>query len=82
MATSKSDTIADQLRAAIADTGLSSAELARRAAIDPAPVIRFVAGTRGLTLETAGRICEALGLRLTGATRARGRPRTSKEGRP
>ncbi len=56
--------LGDQLRAAIADRGLSGAEVARMAGVDPRIVGRFLAGRRDLYLATADRIARALGLRL------------------
>ena len=57
-------TLAEQLRAAIADRGLSGGEVARLAGVDRRGVNRFLAGDKDLTLDTAGRITAALGLRL------------------
>lgn len=74
MGLAKAEQLPDQLRRSIVASGLSSAELARRSGVDLAQVLRFVSGERDIRLETAGRICEALGLNLATAARARGRP--------
>lgn len=42
----------------------SAAKLAARAGLSPRIVARFLAGKRGLTLESAARLAEALKLRL------------------
>ena len=68
----------DQLRQAIEDSGLSSSEIARQAEISHAQVLRFLSGERDLRLETAGLICQALGLALAEASRGRGRPKKTK----
>ncbi len=43
----------------------SARSLADQADIEPASLCRFLAGARGLTLETADRLAGALGLRLS-----------------
>lgn len=56
--------LSDQLRAAIAACGLSTNAVAQAAGV-PSPVLqRFVAGQRGITLETAGKLARYLGLVL------------------
>ncbi len=53
-----------QLQAAIAATGQSLYSIAQASGV-PAPVLqRFVNGQRGITLETAGKLAEYLGLAL------------------
>jgi hypothetical protein len=64
----------DQLRLAIGESGLSCSALGRLAGVDHGQVLRFLQGT-DIRLETAGRICAALGLSLAAPARPRGRPR-------
>lgn len=61
----KPTTIADALRAAIKDSGLSYSELAKRAKLAESSISRFMQGQRDLTLQVAGRLCLVLGLGLT-----------------
>jgi len=61
--TNKTD-LAEQLRDAFAKSGLSRFELARRSAVPYSVVHRFMGGDRGITLDTASRLCEALGVEL------------------
>jgi transcriptional regulator with XRE-family HTH domain len=56
--------LSDQLRAVIAGRKLSAFAVAIAAGLDPAIVSRFVARERSLSLASADRIAEALGLRL------------------
>ena len=58
----RQDGLADQLRAAIAESGLTRAEIARRSGLSYSVVHGAAAGTRDLTVGTATRLCEALGL--------------------
>jgi len=55
-------TLAEQLRELIADSELSNYELGRQANVAEASIWRFRKGERDLTLETAGRLCEVLGV--------------------
>jgi hypothetical protein len=68
--------LCDQLRAAIVASPHSARELARLAEVDPCQVHRFIALQKGLTLETAGFLCRALGLHLVSSKRP-GRPKTT-----
>ena len=52
------------LQQAIRDSDLSQNEIARRAGIDPGMVCRFVNGQRGMTLATAARVADVLGLEI------------------
>ena len=63
------------LQRAIRESDLSQNEIARRAGIDPGMVCRFVNGQRGMTLATAARVADVLGLDLRLA-----RKRTTKKG--
>jgi len=56
--------LADQLRRAIRESGLSPYRVATDAGVDRAVLSRFLRGERGLNLDTASRICELLGLML------------------
>ena len=56
--------LTDQLRKAILDSGVTQYRIAKDTGV-PQPVLcRFVSGERGITLETAGRLCGYLRLRL------------------
>ena len=52
------------LQQAIRDSKLSQSEIARRANIDVGMVSRFLHGSRGITLATAERLADSLGLEL------------------
>ena len=52
------------LQEAIRGSDLSQNEIARRAGIDPGQVCRFVNGQRGMTLATAARVADVLGLEI------------------
>jgi plasmid maintenance system antidote protein VapI len=56
--------LADALRKAIQDSGLSYNELRRRAGVNQAQVSRFMVGERDLTLQVASRLCLSLGYEL------------------
>jgi transcriptional regulator with XRE-family HTH domain len=66
----------DQLRQAIKDSGLSPLELAERCGVANPIIYRFVNGVRGLSLSSAAKIAEVLGLELRakGAKGAKKRP--------
>jgi plasmid maintenance system antidote protein VapI len=53
-----------QLRTAIEESGQIHYRIAQKAGIAPALITRFFNGDRGLTLESAGKITDALGLKL------------------
>jgi hypothetical protein len=65
--------IQDQLRRAIADSELNLHRISKGAGIVYPVLYRFVNGERDLTLETADKLCEFFGMRLT-------RPRRPKKG--
>ncbi len=52
------------LQQAIRDSDLSQNEIARRARIDSGMVCRFVNSERGMTLATAAKVADVLGLDL------------------
>lgn len=56
--------LAEQLRAAFAESGLSRFELARRAGLSYAVVHRFIGGDRDITIGTASKLANVLGLEL------------------
>ncbi len=56
--------LGEQIREAIADSGMSRFKLAKRSGVPYSGVHRFVGGQRGLTLDTASKLCEVLGLEL------------------
>lgn len=58
-------TLADALRDAVRDSGLSYHDLARRAKTDQGTISRFMLGQRDLTLAVASRLCLVLGFGLT-----------------
>ncbi len=68
MTQSTAATLSDQLRAAIRGSGLSLYKLAKRTRVDHGQLSRFLRGERSITLETADRIAEELGLRLARST--------------
>ncbi len=68
--TRKVDLAAD-IRRAIRQSGLTPYRIATDADVDRAIMTRFVNGERGLTLTTASRICEVLGLELRPVRRTR-----------
>lgn len=56
--------LSEQLRRAIKESGLTPYRIATDAGVDRAVMTRFVNGSRGLTLDTASRIADYLGLEL------------------
>jgi plasmid maintenance system antidote protein VapI len=63
--------LAARIRRAIRESDLTPYRIATDADVDRAIMTRFVNGERGLTLTTASRICEVLGLELRPARRTR-----------
>jgi len=62
--TTKPD-LAEQLRQAIVNSGLSQHQIAERSGVAQPHVSRFVSGARAtVTLQTASKLAAALGLRL------------------
>jgi DNA-binding phage protein len=68
-------TISARLREAVRTSGRSMCATAREAGIDKASLSRFLSGERSLTLESAERLAEALGLRLVAGRRGRRKAR-------
>jgi transcriptional regulator with XRE-family HTH domain len=58
--------VAASLRQAILDSGISLNQLGQRTGIHHSRLSRFVREERDLTLAAVDRLCEVLGLRLTG----------------
>jgi plasmid maintenance system antidote protein VapI len=58
--------LADQLRRAVANCGMSLNRLAKETGVHAAQLSRFLRAERTLTLPAAARLCAFLGLRLTG----------------
>jgi len=65
MVKKKADTLVEQLRAAIVESGMSDNRLGNEAGVPSQTLGRFKRGERDLTLETASRIAAYLGLELT-----------------
>lgn len=52
------------VRDAMKDSGLTPYAIARDSGVDYSQITRFLHGQRGLTLDSASKICELLGLEL------------------
>jgi len=61
------------LRRAIRQSGMTPYRVSKEAGVDRAVMVRFVNGDRGITLDTASRICAVLGLELKPTRRRKGR---------
>lgn len=57
-------TLADQLRAAVADSGLSHYRIAKDTGISQPIITRFVNGDRSVSLDTAGKLAAYFGMSL------------------
>lgn len=68
----KVQTVSEQLRAAIRDSGESMLATARAAEIDKASMSRFLSGERGLRLDAVDRLCVHFGLRLVAMRKDKG----------
>ena len=66
-------TLQDQLRQAVQDSGLTLYAIAKGAGIAYPVLYRFASGERDLTLQTASRLTDFFGMRLT-------RPKRPKKG--
>ena len=56
--------VPDQLRQAMADSGLSNYAIEQATGISRTVLGRFTNGKRGISLETAGKIMKSLGIEL------------------
>jgi plasmid maintenance system antidote protein VapI len=56
--------LADSLKEAIQNSGLTAYRVAKMAGVTQPVIDRFTKGERGLTLETAGKIAQVLGYEL------------------
>ncbi len=54
----------EQLRQAVAGCGETRYRVAKDSGVDYSVLLRFVADERGITLDTAGKLCDYLGLEL------------------
>lgn len=61
----RDEEISELLRQAVRDSGLSELAIAKRAGIDQSQLNRFQRKERGLTLASASKVADALGLKLT-----------------
>ena len=61
----KSQSLVDQLRQAIAESGETEYAIAKGAGVSQSVVNRFVHGERGISLDTAARLCAHLELKLS-----------------
>ena len=57
-------TIVDQLQKAIANSGQTEYAIAKRAGVSQSVLNRFMNGERGISLQTASKLCTCLGLSL------------------
>ena len=64
---SRFDSLGEALRKAIRDSPQPAAEIAAKAHLSPLALSKFLAGERDIPLETADRLAEVLGIKLTGS---------------
>ena len=62
--TAKKRNIVDQLRQAIRDSGQTEYAIAKASGVSQSVVNRFSTGERGISLDTAAKLCEYLDLDL------------------
>jgi transcriptional regulator with XRE-family HTH domain len=60
-------TLAETIRQAIADSGLSRYAIAERSGVDEGTLSKFVRGLKTINVETADKLMEILGLEVTPA---------------
>jgi plasmid maintenance system antidote protein VapI len=65
-------TLAETLREAIADSGMSHYAIAERSGVDEAALSKFVRGLKTINIETADKLMIVLGLEVRATKRARG----------
>lgn len=70
--------IAEQLRRAIEQSGKSRYRIAQESGVAEAVLSRFMSGERDLKLETANRLCAALGLQVLLVLKAKRGPKKPK----
>jgi len=66
-----------QIRAAIKDSGLTIYRLAKDSGVSQPVLCRFVNGKRGITLATASKLVETLGLELVAKKKSRAKKKTN-----
>ncbi len=64
-------TLSDAIREAIRRDGRSTYALANDSGVSRPQIVRFINGTRELTLPVASKLCAALGLELRSVRRAK-----------
>lgn len=70
--------LAEQLRRAWRESGLSRYMLAKRSGVGYSIIHRFAAGERDLKLQTASKLCDVLGLELRPAGPVSRRTKSAK----
>jgi len=60
-----SDTLTDQIREAVRQSGLTHYRICQETGIDKASMSKFVSGERGLSLAHLDKLAALLGLRIT-----------------
>ena len=63
--------LAKQIKAAYSKSGMTRFVLTKRSGVSYAIVHRFISDDRGITIDTASKLCETLGLELTSVTAKR-----------
>jgi ribosome-binding protein aMBF1 (putative translation factor) len=61
------DSLSDALKSAVAASGLTVYEIAKRAKVSQIIISRFLSGERDIRMATADKLAQVLGLKLTGA---------------
>jgi transcriptional regulator with XRE-family HTH domain len=67
-----SNSLTDQIREAVKNSGLSQQQICEQAGIDKGSLSRFVTGERGLSFSHLDKLAEVLGLRITTTKRKGG----------
>ena len=62
------NSLSEALRSAIRQSALSADEIAEKAKVSPMIIARFMSGERDIHLETADRLADVLGVKLTANT--------------
>jgi transcriptional regulator with XRE-family HTH domain len=70
----------EQLRHAIAESGISQYRLAKLSGVQQSQLSRFMRGERGLSIEGIERICSLIGARLVVDAKP-AKPKQSKKGK-